>query len=313
MLFNEDCKDKLYNKYKSDPKLKEQIESMYSRTNHILDKDFCSHFLSEAGNRMLELSVAGLLVDYQYKNDSAEICNGSFSNNQGGPDFKLECSGYRIFIECVCAGEHKKENVAQECEYEKFGKFTVQTGSDSIIKSRISSVIFDKYKKVDKHKKLNNITDSDIVVLVVGTNFEKLPNYLMREFKEVIAYKSIVEYSDNNCNLECVQLEENNQKYFIKDGKKISINNEQLDYFNVLIHADRFFAFSKKAYEKNDQSGLFYYNYRIYVRKLQNELSKNIIEKIFDNKSIEFDSFLYKADESYSKEKIFKTYRDKKI
>ncbi len=294
------------------------FEYKYSVAKGLLDANFKKEFnnkKNEAGktfSRLVELNVA-----YNLKKSGYKVSNGSLGKDKGGPDFKIECKDYNIFIECTCYQDTQKRHsehtdingqnttqtgdegpVKQGCEYSTqdttYGKIEGQFGDDDIKKSRWANSILDKSKDVEKWQKNGIIKEHDIIVLVIG---DEKQNPEQHEHKPVMAYKSFgseITFDKNNNMVSSKKYlsEEVLGKYFEKNNVKTCLKEEALDRFHAFVFFD---------YCDIDKP------YKLYVRRLPDERSKEILEKVFDTNAIESDdSYFYRVDkpDDYYIEKI---------
>ena len=272
----------------------QKLEDQYRKSMTILDKDFCKKFPKETEERILELNVANQIVQLTKEFD-INISNGCLKKDQGGPDFVIKCPNYNIFIECVCANDSQENNVVANCVITEIPLFIenktcatarIKIGLDKIVESRISSVIYDKAKKIQAYKDKGIIKNNDIVILVVSTNLKNI-NDVSFEFESVIGDLAIVE--DENS----IKFEKNIDGIFKKNGKDIKLGTEELEQFNIFVLASKFAVFK----EKNNSEDFF--NYKVYLRTQQYDSSKGIIEKIFHSNIIEYNRYMYRSDNNF--------------
>lgn len=253
---------------------RKKLEERYIICHNILDKDFFTKFPKETNGRTLELHVA-YVTSKNAKPLGVKISNGCIKKDQGGPDFKIDMGDKRIFIECVCANNSENENVDAECEIEDDPPFHMQTGINKVKVSRISSVIRDKSIKIRKYKKKGIIKDNDIVILVVGTDF------VCRcfEFEAAIAVKRNFAWISPG-KTEIVA-EDNKDGEFKKNGECIRLKQEDLDQFNVIIHANYYWEM-KDSQNKEKVDNIV--NFHAYERRLPDTNLERIIEELFNTK-----------------------------
>lgn len=255
-------------------KYREKLEERYIICHNVLDKDFLIKFPNETSSRVLELHVAYALLK-NARRLVLKTSNGCTKKDQGGPDFKIDTENNRIFIECVYANNSEKENVDAECEIEDDPPFHMQTGIDKIKVSRITSVIRDKAKKIQKYKEKGIIKDNDIVILVVGSNFV-CGDF---EFEAVIAAKKNFAWVSPG-KTEIVA-EDNKDGEFKKNGECIRLKQEDLDQFNVIIHANYYWEMEDSQNKEKVDNIV---NFHAYERRLPDTNSERIIEELFNTK-----------------------------
>ncbi|MDR0942320.1 MAG: hypothetical protein LBM19_01735 [Holosporales bacterium] len=278
-LFWKENGSSLYNNITKNEPIKNAIENKYEKVYTILDKNFHVEFPEKTKARLLELEVAYGIFKGGYMPNVLDK-----RKDEEGPDFILNIPEIksRLCIECVCAtlGKNQLKNIDREMKEYREDNDYVKIGYDKGYESRFTSIIKDKAEKIRDYRKNRIITDDDIVVLVVSSDFygikgeEYLGDHF--EFEIAISQTKLVTYEVSYPNQFEVKREDADPLNILKNNKRILGKGEDwenykkdLNEFNVFIHC-------------RDYIGLGSTNrFKIFHDKPLDEALNNILEKIF--------------------------------